>query len=157
LLAERGVKLALDTDGRALLRSEIRPENFHCVLQILLANALDWLNPTQGPRIRISAEVVEDVCLVVFADNGPGLPDGAEELVFEPLFSRKEGGRGMGLTMARQLLESHGGSIAARAQGRRKGAHFVLTLPRKRARATIIDPCPANATRQRLNSLLPLL
>lgn len=66
-----------------------------------------------------------------------GLPDGAEEAVFEPLFSRKEGGRGMGLTMARQLLESHGGSITAVVDGRRKGAHFVLTLPRKRARATI--------------------
>ena len=45
----------------------------------------------------------------------------------------------MGLTIARQLLETHGGSIDILLDGRRKGANFVLSLPRKRARATIYN------------------
>jgi hypothetical protein len=45
----------------------------------------------------------------------------------------------MGLTIARQMLEAHGGSIAILRDGRRKGAHFLVRLPRKRSRATIYN------------------
>jgi nitrogen-specific signal transduction histidine kinase len=82
-------------------------------------------------------EVFDDVCEMLFADNGPGIPDGVGSRVFEPLFSRKEDGRGMGLTIARQMLQSHGGSIEVLCDGRRKGANFLVTFPRKKARATI--------------------
>ena len=43
----------------------------------------------------------------------------------------------MGLTIARQLVESHGGRISVILDGRRKGANFQILLPRKRSRATI--------------------
>jgi signal transduction histidine kinase len=43
----------------------------------------------------------------------------------------------MGLTIARQLVEAHGGHISAIIDGRRKGAAFQILLPRKRSRATI--------------------
>src|SRR5262245_24741903 len=72
-------------------------------------------------------------------DNGPGVPHGISHLIFNPLLTRKEGGRGMGLTIARQLVESHGGNIYLILDGRRRGANFRITLPRKRARATIYD------------------
>ena len=59
--------------------------------------------------------------------------------VFDPLFTRKEGGRGMGLTLARKLAESHRGSISLLMDGRRRGANFQILLPRKRARATLYN------------------
>jgi C4-dicarboxylate-specific signal transduction histidine kinase len=117
----------------------MRPENFHCLLQILTANAIDWLGGVPEAQIRI--ELVERGALfeLLFADNGPGVPRGMGDRIFEPLFSTREDGRGMGLTIARQVLEAHGGSIGLLLDGRRKGAHFLVRLPRKPSRATIYN------------------
>jgi len=76
-------------------------------------------------------------CEIVFSDNGPGIEVEIAGRIFEPLFSRKEGGRGMGLTIARQMSEAHGGQISVILDGRRKGANFQILLPRKKSRATI--------------------
>jgi signal transduction histidine kinase len=59
--------------------------------------------------------------------------------VFDTAFSLKEGGRGMGLTIVRGLVEQHGGTIRVDPDGRRRGARIVLTLPCKRSRATVDD------------------
>jgi hypothetical protein len=61
------------------------------------------------------------------------------ERVFEPGFSTKEGGRGMGLTIARRLVEAHGGRLLVLLDGRRRGANLQFTLPRKRSRATFYN------------------
>jgi signal transduction histidine kinase len=137
LLVEHDIELEIACPSRAVLRTEMRPANFHCLLQILASNAIDWLKGVSEPRIRIELQDFPDEFELLFADNGPGIPRGVGDGVFEPLFSRKEGGRGMGLTIARQMLESHGGSIDILLDGRRKGANFLVTLPRKRSRATI--------------------
>ena len=79
---------------------------------------------------------MRDRCELIFSDSGPGIPHELAEKVFEPLFSRKEGGRGMGLTIARQMVEAHGGRIVVITDARRRGANFLLTLNRKRSRAT---------------------
>ena len=115
----------------------MRPENFFCLLQILMTNSLDWARRVEWPRIRLVVSGLEGYCEIVFSDNGPGIPIEIAGRVFEPLFSRKEGGRGMGLTIARQMVEAHGGRIGAIIDGRRKGAAFQILLPRKRSRATI--------------------
>ncbi len=137
VLTEHGIKLEIDCPASGVLRTEMRPENFHCLLQILAANAIDWLKGVAEPRIRVSVADLAVQCELLFADNGPGIPPDAGERIFEPLFSRKESGRGMGLTIARQMLEAHGGAIAVLVDGRRKGANFLVTLPRKKSRATI--------------------
>jgi len=72
----------------------------------------------------------------VVSDNGPGIDRSIAEQVFVPLFSMKDGGRGMGLALARNLLEQHGGDISLIQDGRRRGAAFRIRLPRKLARAT---------------------
>jgi signal transduction histidine kinase len=125
------------TSGPEVMRTEMRPENFFCLLQILLTNSFEWARRVEEPRIRIVVTPLDEFCEVVFSDNGPGIPWEEGTTIFEPLFSRKEGGRGMGLTIARQLLKSHGGRIDVIVDGRRKGAAFQILLPRKRSRATI--------------------
>jgi C4-dicarboxylate-specific signal transduction histidine kinase len=137
VLAGHAIKLDVDCPKGAVLRTEMRPENFHCVLQILTANAIDWLAGVPEARIRIELVERGTEFELLFADNGPGIPRGMGDRIFQPLFSTREDGRGMGLTIARQVLEAHGGSIAILRDGRRKGAHFVMRLPRKRSRATI--------------------
>lgn len=136
LLAAHGVEMELVIQESDVLRSEMRPENLYSLLQILTSNSLDWMKGTESPRIKLTVRGTGDRCELVFADSGPGVPFELAEKIFDPLFTRKEGGRGMGLTIARQLIEAHGGRIELITDLRRRGANFLVTLSRKRSRAT---------------------
>lgn len=137
LLEGQGFSMEVSCPTKDVMRTEMRPENFICLLQILMSNSLDWARRAESPKIKIVVTTEADNCEIVFSDNGPGVPQDIADRIFEPLFTRKEGGRGMGLTIARQMVESHGGSINVILDGRRKGASFQVLLPRKRSRATI--------------------
>jgi signal transduction histidine kinase len=139
LLGAAGVEMEIRAPATQILRAEMRPENFYGVLHILTSNALDWLRGVGEPRIRVAVTAHEVGCEIIFSDNGPGLSLEVAERMFDPLFSGKEGGRGMGLTIARQLIRAHGGSIGLIVDGRRRGANFQILLPRKRSRATLYN------------------
>jgi signal transduction histidine kinase len=136
LLAAHGVEMELVSQESDVLRSEMRPENYYCLLQILTSNALEWMKGAESPSIKLTLRGTNERCELVFSDSGPGVPFELAERIFDPLFSRKEGGRGMGLTIARQLLEAHGGRIELITDARRRGANFLIALTRKRSRAT---------------------
>jgi two-component system, LuxR family, sensor kinase FixL len=61
-------------------------------------------------------------------DDGPGLSPDARQNVFEPFFTTKTKGTGLGMAIARQIVDAHGGSIGLGVAG--KGAEFLITLPR---------------------------
>ena len=100
------------------------------VLVNLLENASKYTPP--GSTVTLSAEVVADQLSISVSDDGPGLPPGREEAVFQK-FTRGEResatpGVGLGLTICRAIVESHQGKIVAtnRPGG---GAKFTFTLP----------------------------
>jgi signal transduction histidine kinase len=126
--------MKVSVSGAALLRVEMRPESFQYLLCILIRNSLDWLQAKRHPVIRLTARPRGGLCEVIVADNGRGIRGRVAREVFEPLFSSREGGHGMGLAVARALLEVHGGEISIIHDGRRGGAAFRILLPRKRAR-----------------------
>jgi len=100
------------------------------VLVNLLENASKYT--PGGSRVSLSAEVVGDRLHVTVADDGPGLPAGREEAVFQK-FTRGEResatpGVGLGLAICRAIVESHGGRISGQ-NARGGGAAFTLTLP----------------------------
>jgi signal transduction histidine kinase len=137
LLAPRKIALLVDSIQRSVLRAEMRPESFHRILHILMNNSLEWLYGVRNPEIRIKATAHRDYCDLVFSDNGPGIASELAARVFEPLYSGREGGRGMGLTIARNIVISHGGQIEVITDRRRRGANIRVMLPRKRSRATM--------------------
>jgi len=90
-----------------------------------------------GTRIQIAARVAGPDLLVVVEDDGPGLPPGREEVLFQK-FTRGESesstaGVGLGLAICRAIVEAHGGRIGALNRtgpdGRVTGARFWFTLP----------------------------
>lgn len=100
------------------------------VLLNLVLNALDAVAPLpEGQRrVRISAEARGDGLAVRVEDSGPGVPPAVAPRVFDPFFTTKATGLGMGLAVARSIVEAHGGAIAlAAAPG--GGAAFEVTLP----------------------------
>jgi two-component system sensor histidine kinase KdpD len=100
----------------------------------LLENSAKYTPP--GSEITISARVDALELKVTVEDNGPGLPRGREEALFEK-FTRGEkesavSGVGLGLAICRAIIEAHGGRIwveTANANVSNKGACFCFTLP----------------------------
>jgi signal transduction histidine kinase len=133
LIRERGASFEIATNTAGLVRADMAPEVLRVVLHALLTNSFDW--QVHG-RLELKATVDADseTCEIFFTDDGPGIPIEAADRVFEPMFSLKEGGRGMGLTVAKELLERHGGRIDLMSDRRRRGAAFRIVLPRKRSR-----------------------
>lgn len=106
------------------------------VLTNLLTNAIKFSSP--GEEINISIEDTEKegrklVCVSV-EDSGPGIPEEFRESIFEPFkqvdmsASRKEGGFGLGLAIARRLVEAQGGKLWVESEVG-KGSRFIFTLP----------------------------
>lgn len=98
----------------------------------LLRNARDAVIGSAGAspatvRVRTFMDEQGMVCLSV-SDNGKGLPDGCESRLFEPFFSTKSKGMGLGLSISKTIAEVHGGRLSAcNAPG--GGAVFELHLP----------------------------
>jgi two-component system, OmpR family, sensor histidine kinase KdpD len=100
------------------------------VLVNLLENAAKYT--PAGTRVTIAAETRGDELVVSVSDDGPGLPKGKEEAIFEK-FARGEKesatpGVGLGLAICRAIVEAHRGRIQAEA-GRAHGTRFLFTLP----------------------------
>ena len=99
----------------------------------LLHNAMDAIGDTTGTRevmIACRNRTNGDVLMSV-SDSGAGLEDGTEELVFDPFYTTKPDGMGMGLSIVRSIVTAHGGSVQGRPKGGR-GAVFEVTLPQFR-------------------------
>ncbi|HEX6833103.1 MAG TPA: ATP-binding protein, partial [Rudaea sp.] len=114
-----------------MLRAD--PGRLRQLLHNLLKNSLEAISGPRKPHIEVSTREVRDgeqtwVELSI-ADNGPGLPDGFDERWFEPYTTSKARGTGLGLAVAKKIVEEHGGSIraATRPTG---GAVFTVRLPR---------------------------
>jgi signal transduction histidine kinase len=92
----------------------------------LILNSLDAM--PAGGELRISARAVENGVEITFHDTGPGIPESHRNDIFEPFFSTKEGGTGLGLTVSYNIVTSHGGTLDL-VNGHEPGACFRLFLP----------------------------
>ena len=82
------------------------------VLVNLIKNAIEATADVPSPRVWVSASAREDGTLLVqIRDNGPGLPDNPDRTPFDPFFSSKPKGMGLGLSICQTIIDAHGGSI----------------------------------------------
>lgn len=100
------------------------------VLLNLMMNAADAMaDNSVGERlIRIITRGEQNWVSICVVDRGSGLPQGAAEAIFDPFFSTKAHGLGLGLTICRSIVHAHGGELRASAAGSR-GAMFTIRLP----------------------------
>jgi signal transduction histidine kinase len=128
--SSRGVELETNVALAAELIVKLDPDLMIHALMNILSNAAEAaLSTLADPRVRLVAGVgpgggVE----LVIADNGPGVPQAERDRIFQPFFTTKADGTGVGLSFARQVALSHGGTLTLAPDTAGKGATFVLTL-----------------------------
>jgi two-component system NtrC family sensor kinase len=102
------------------------PNQINQVLLNLLLNAIQSMD--KPGTIRVSLECDQDDVLITVADEGKGIPPEILPNIFRPFFTTKGHGTGLGLSLARRIVDSHGGQIdAASVVG--KGTQFMVRLP----------------------------
>jgi two-component system, OmpR family, sensor kinase len=109
------------------------------VLANLLANARE--HTPAGTPVRVTLAAADGQAVLCVADEGPGLPAGEADKVFEPFYradpsrTRDTGGAGLGLAIVAAIVEDHGGTVAAASQPG-DGATFTVRLPIARESAS---------------------
>ena len=120
-----------------LVESEIRAEptvlgnklKLHQVLVNLIMNAVYAVGDRSDGRVRITLDRAGDEAEITVADNGSGIPADVQERMWEPFFTTKgTAGNGMGLDIARRLIEAHHGTINCSSTPK-TGTVFTIRLP----------------------------
>nr|WP_050792724.1 HAMP domain-containing sensor histidine kinase [Gordonia neofelifaecis] len=141
--ASKGVAIGVDEAPPTSLR--VDPARMGQVLGNLLTNALRHTLP--GGSVTVSTRSVDQDLLIAVTDTGDGIEADHLPHVFDRFYradtarDRDRGGSGIGLTIARALVEEHGGTLSARSDGPGRGAVFTVRLPLERSRrAVTLEP-----------------
>lgn len=131
-----GIALRRELDARTC-RISVDIERMRQVLVNLLDNAVQAMTQTKesGAQrlIHVATRRVPQGYELAVVDNGEGIPAEIQTKVFEPLFSTKSFGTGLGLPTVKQIVEQHGGAIAIASQ-MGAGTRVTVTLPRASAK-----------------------
>jgi len=126
-LAEKGIALEKNFPATPL-NIQADPELMEQVLINLLKNAIEAVEGRENPAITIG--VVKDsegIIILQIADNGPGIPEDLQEQIFMPFFTTKNDGTGIGLSLCRQIVQLHKGSLSV-VSAAGAGAVFLIRL-----------------------------
>jgi nitrogen fixation/metabolism regulation signal transduction histidine kinase len=132
-----GLVRRLDPDGAGIrlhlpaetVRVMGHPVALERVARNLLANAQDASAAVgEAAPVELHLEATASGARIRVLDRGPGLPVGDEDRIFEPDFTTKQRGTGLGLPMVRQVVRSHGGTVEGRNR-EGAGAEFRVELP----------------------------
>lgn len=126
-LGQTGVRLERQGDGPLPVAGD--RDRLSQVFANIVRNSIQAM--PEGGTLSVAQASDGGVARVAFADTGPGLPSATLHRLFEPYFSTKRSGLGLGLALSLKIVEAHGGSIAVanRPEG---GALVTVTLPIRR-------------------------
>jgi signal transduction histidine kinase len=113
---------------RGLPRTTIDRVQLQQVLMNLMLNGIEAMRETGGKLTIASERIEHGQVSISVSDSGVGLPVDEAERIFDAFFTTKPQGTGMGLSISRRIIESHGGRLWASANAGR-GAVFQFTLP----------------------------
>ena len=123
---QHGASLELVIAPQKLVAPVDAPKIKQLVLN-LIRNAIEAVAPGGHVAVELSAAVT-DIEIVV-QDDGPGIPAAVRDRIYEPFFSTKEGGTGLGMSIVHSLVSQHGGTIELDTSPR--GTRFTVRIPRR--------------------------
>ncbi len=93
----------------------------------IIINALEAMEGREGSKLWLETKGENDKCKVIIRDNGPGMDEEAVSKIFEPYFTSKQNGNGLGLTNTQNIILNHKGDISVCSQVN-EGTSFIITL-----------------------------
>jgi len=114
--------------GNDAIPMMLDPAMMKRVLTNLITNAMQAM--PNGGGLRIGTSTTKDTVSIEITDTGVGIPEDNLAKIFQPLFTTKSKGQGLGLAVCKRLVEAHGGSIEAKSKVG-EGTTFTIDLPLK--------------------------
>jgi len=113
---------------KSLPDSEFDPEKMRRVLINLIDNSMDSIKEKGAGKITLETFIESNTIHLSCSDTGAGIPDDVQKKIFEPYFSTKKSGMGLGMAIVRRIIIEHGGDILLHSEVGR-GAQFHIKLP----------------------------
>jgi signal transduction histidine kinase len=120
-------QIALNINGDPALEIKADIEQMRLVFLNLILNAIEAVNVSGVISVNVMSADLGSI-LIQLVDNGPGIAEENLERIFDAYFSKRPGGTGLGLALARRIIEEHGGTIKA-GNSAAGGAKFDIVLP----------------------------
>ena len=117
------IKTYLDSDLPVIL---LHSDSLQAALMNLVKNALESMQ--RGGQLMVRTYTTRKSVALDLIDTGSGVDDNTAIHMFEPFYTTKEGGSGLGLPTARKIIEAHGGRISVQSEAGR-GTKFTLEFP----------------------------
>jgi two-component system, NtrC family, nitrogen regulation sensor histidine kinase NtrY len=124
-LLEQGIELRIEAEDLPPIQAD--PQLIEQVLINLIKNAAEALTDTPQPHICLRAYAAEGRSYLQVQDNGPGIPEEVLERIFVPFFTTKASGSGIGLSLSRQIMQRHKGTLSAFSEPE-QGTTFTLAF-----------------------------
>jgi len=124
-LSERGIQVKVNLPSSVPSITAVNSQIQQVFINLIL-NSFDAM--PDGGFLTITGRSTEGGVEILFQDNGPGVSAEKQKNIFEPFFSTKEGGTGLGLTVSYNIVTAHGGALEL-LTGHGRGACFRLFLP----------------------------
>jgi signal transduction histidine kinase len=109
------------------LQAEVDPGKLHQIVQNLLRNAIEAVG--EGGEVDVAVTGDADLISILIHDDGPGVPPEVQARIYEPFFSTKEAGTGMGMAIVHSLVTLHGGKIELSSTP--GSTTFTVSLPHR--------------------------
>lgn len=100
------------------------------VVTNLVKNAIQAISEEQEPKIMVSVYSQNNTVFITVEDNGDGISEENKPMVFEPKFTTKSSGMGLGLPMLKKIIETYNGSITFTSQ-EGEGTTFIVSFPKE--------------------------
>ena len=110
------------------LQVELDKNQLTRVITNLLNNALYAVEDIENPVIYVRISKIENTIVITISDNGKGIDEEVKDRVFEPKFTTKSSGMGLGLPMVKNIIETYNGTITFTSETN-KGTTFIINLP----------------------------
>jgi signal transduction histidine kinase len=128
-ISEKDLEITLDTPDKII--GNVDPNRFQNILENLISNAIRYTGP--GGIIEIYLKESDGNISFIIKDNGRGIQKKDLDLIFERFYrsgERIEGSTGLGLSIVKGLIESHGGKVSAESEGVGHGSRFIIEIPK---------------------------
>ncbi len=123
IAVSRRIKIVFNLDNQV---SCMKSEDLLQVFSNIVENSLDAM-PDSG-ELEISSMRKNDNNIIRFSDTGMGIPNNTQHRIFDPFFTNKENGMGLGLAISMSIVKKHGGSISIDSK-EGKGTTVAVSIP----------------------------